>query len=185
MNEQFVASVIGSANGFRLEKRGESIRHTVFTQSCHTLACRLIRIEGKSYHLRETEVRIFPFFLRLILGKVISIPFLLLANDVGKLIEGNQVLLSIKLITHQNAIRRTRKVDGYIDVKFLGAFQDILNGVFFFLGELLTLACAENCTVFLGSCAEVCFINEKEVNLAAENLGVLVLDILALKILQG
>ena len=81
--------VISSANGSWFEERGECIRHAAFTQNSHTLACRLIRIECKSYHLRETEIRIFPLFLRLVLCKVISIPFLLLTNDIGELIEGN------------------------------------------------------------------------------------------------
>ena len=91
----YVGSVIGSANGFWFEEHGECIRHAAFTQSGHALACGLIRIECKSYHLRETEIRIFPFFLRLVLGKVISIPFLLLTNDVSELIEGNQILLNL------------------------------------------------------------------------------------------
>ena len=122
MNEQLVASVISSANRFRLKERGESIRHAAITQSCHTLTCGFIRIECKSYHLRKSEIRILPFFLRLVLGEVISIPFLLLTNDVGKLIEGNQILLSIELIAHQDTVGRTRKVNGYINIKLLGAF---------------------------------------------------------------
>ena len=67
MNEQFMVTVNSLNNRFRLEECRESIRHTVSAQSRHTFACRLIRVESKSYHLRNSKVGVLPFFIRLVL----------------------------------------------------------------------------------------------------------------------